>query len=327
MNRRNWNRSLLVASLIAAALAGVSVWLEWSNPERSTLRLSLLALILILSAAALSYALRIVRFYLILARSGVRVSLPSTALAQAVGFALSVTPGSIGEVFKLHLIEEWSGTSLLKAAPALLLDRGMEAAGFVGLVFLSAIAFPSIQSKIPGIPLYTIGVALLIGSILVWSRAGILMARGREFLSRFSATRRVLIPLQDMLKGMESRVTRREVIAGLALTGLARIADGLVLLLVAQMLGVSIALPAAIFVIALSGFAGGISLLPGGAGAAESTMAGLLMFSGAPFAAALGITLLARMSTLWLWVGLGLGLALIIQIQASRLAKQPLSIR
>lgn len=327
MNKSNWNRSLLVASLVAAAFAGVSVWFEWNTSEHSTLRLSLLALALILSAAALGYALRIVRFYVILSQSGIRVSLPSTALAQAVGFALSVTPGSIGEVFKLRLIQERSGSSLLKAAPALVLDRAMEGAGFVALAILSAAAFPAIQSKIPGVPLYAIVLAMLFGSILVWRRAGSLAAAGGALLDKFSLGRRILPFLERLLKGMDSRVTRLEVIAGLALTGLARIADGLVLLFVAQMLGVSIALPAAIIVIALSGFVGAISLLPGGAGAAETTMAGLLMFSGAPFAAALAITLLARMSTLWLWVGFGLSLAVIMQLQAARLVKQRLSIR
>ncbi len=75
----------------------------------------------------------------------------------------------------------------------------------------------------------------------------------------------------------------------------------------------TLALPVAIFVIAMSGFAGGVSLLPGGAGAAETTMAGLLMLSGAPLAAALAITFLARISTLWLWVGVGLGIAFLLQ--------------
>lgn len=327
MDKRTWNRSLFVASLIAASISAISVWFEWNTTQHSTVRISLIALTLVLSAAGLSYTLRIIRFYMILSQSGVRVSLPNTALAQAVGFALSVTPGSLGEVFKLHVIQERSGTTFLQAAPALVLDRAMEGAGFVALVLVSAVAFPALQSRIPGMPVYAIGLALLLGSILLWRRAGGVMTKAGALWRRFLTGRRLLTSLHAKVIAVRPIVTRGELVAGFALTGLARIADGLVLLLAAQMLGVSIALPAAIFVIALGGFAGGISLLPGGAGAVESTMAALLMFWGVPFAAAIGITLLARISTLWLWVALGLGTALIMQFKGTNPAKQPLRIR
>ena len=155
---------------------------------------------------------------------------------------------------------------------------------------------------------------LLLGVLLLWRRSGHVATLGRALLGRFSAGQRLLPLMRNIWRGMQSSLTPRKIAAGLMLTCVARVTDGLVLLLAAQMLGVTLALPVAIFVIALSGFAGGVSLLPAGAGAAETTMAGLLMFSGAPFASALAITLLARMSTLWLWVGLGLGMALILQL-------------
>jgi uncharacterized protein (TIRG00374 family) len=314
MSQQNWNRSLLGASLIAATISGISIWLEWDSSEQSTARLSLLALAFVLTVAGVSYTLRIIRFYVLLSQSGVPISLPNTALAQAVGFALSVTPGSIGEVFKLHLVQARSGTSLLQTAPALLLDRAMEGAGFLVLALLSAMALPSLRNRVPETPLLAAILVLFLGLVLLCHYVRPLTTMGKALLNKFSAGRRLLPPLGKMWRGMESSVTRRELVAGLALTCLARITDGLVLLLAARMLGVTLALPIAIFVIALSGFAGGVSLLPGGAGAAETTMAGLLMFTGAPLASALSITLLARISTLWLWVGLGLGMAIILQL-------------
>jgi glycosyltransferase 2 family protein len=318
MDQRTWNRSLLAASLIAATISGISVWLEWNNSEQSTLRLSLLALALVVSAAGVSYSLRIIRFYLLLSQSGVPISLPSAAMAQAVGFALSVTPGSVGEVFKLHLVQSRSGTSMLQSAPALLLDRAMEGAGFLVLVLLSAAAMPSLRARVPEPPLLAISLGLPLGLILLWRHLGQIAVFGQALLNKFSVGRRLLPSLEKMLLGVGSSISLRKVTAGLALTCLARLTDGLVLLLAAQMLGVTLALPIAVFVIALSGFAGGVSLLPAGAGAAEATMASLLMFAGAPLASALAITLLARTSTLWLWVGLGLGMAFILQISGPK---------
>ncbi|MGE5140641.1 MAG: lysylphosphatidylglycerol synthase domain-containing protein, partial [Rudaea sp.] len=131
MKSTSWNRSLLIASLFTVAVSAVSVWVEWNSAQEVALRFSVTALALILMAAASSYLLRILRFYLLLSVSGVPVSFPGAALAQGVGFALSVTPGSIGDVFKLELIKERAGTTLLRAAPALILDRVLEGSGFL----------------------------------------------------------------------------------------------------------------------------------------------------------------------------------------------------
>ncbi len=319
MSRRAWNRTLLATSLIAVTISAVSIWLEWNASERSTLRLSFLALALVLSAACASYSLRILRFHILLAQSGVQISLPSTALAQGVGFALAVTPGSVGEVFKLHLIQERVGTPLLRTAPVLLLDHVMEGVGFLIFALISGAALPAFQNRLPDASLLAASLILLLLSILLRHQIGHAMALVKAQLSARRVGRRLPSYLRNVWRGIESSLTPRQLIAGLSLTALARVADGLVLLLAAQMLGVTLALPVAIFVIAMSGFAGGVSLLPGGAGAAETTMAGLLMLSGAPLATALAITFLARMSTLWLWVGVGLGIAFLLQFAPRRL--------
>ncbi len=313
MSERVWNRSLLIASLVAVGISGISLGVEWNSSRQITARLSLFALMLVLSAACTSYFIRILRFYMLLAQSGVPISLPNTALAQVVGFALSIMPGSVGDVFKLHLIQERAGTSLLRTAPALLLDRVMEGAGFIVLALVSTAALPALQIHLPEMPLLAMGLGLLLALVLLRRRFGLALTFGQKWLGKFSLGTRLLAQVQNMRRDLKVSITPRQLVTGLALTGLARLVDGLVLLLAAQMLDVTLALPVAIFVVAASGLAGGVSLLPGGAGAAETTMAGLLMFSGAPLANALAITLVARLSTLWLWVALGLALTFVMQ--------------
>jgi Lysylphosphatidylglycerol synthase TM region len=86
------------------------------------------------------------------------------------------------------------------------------------------------------------------------------------------------------------------------------------------MLGVELALPAAVFILAVSGLTGGISFLPAGTGAVETTMVGLLLLSGVTLPNALAITLIARLATLWLWVALGLAVAFVLRLPLARLA-------
>ncbi|MGB8648467.1 MAG: lysylphosphatidylglycerol synthase transmembrane domain-containing protein [Anaerolineae bacterium] len=323
MNNRNWNRSLLIASLMAVAISGISLGVEWNNAQTITLQFSALALALVLAAAITSYVLRILRFHLLLSASGIPVSLRGTALAQGIGFALSITPGSIGEVFKLYLIRQRAGTALMRAAPALLLDRALEGAGFLVLALVSTAALPAFHVPLPNLlPLLAgLSIVLLLGTGLYRSPRLRVMLKG--FLARSRLAQRFLPQATATWRELRATLTTRRLASGLILTALARIADGLVLLFAAQMMGIPLALPIAIFVIAASGLAGGVSLLPGGTGATEATMAGLLMLVGASFATALAIAILARFCTLWLWVGLGLGEAFTFQLAPVRAGQMP----
>ena len=90
-----------------------------------------------------------------------------------------------------------------------------------------------------------------------------------SWLQRSAVGRRLVPALRSLGTGIQRGFNFRQISMGLALTALARITDGLVLFLAAAVLGVPIALPAAVLILALSGAAGSVSMLPGGAGAVE----------------------------------------------------------
>ena len=138
-------------------------------------------------------------------------------------------------------------------------------------------------------------------------------------LPHLPAVHQVVPHLQNLWRGLESSFTLSQVAGGMALSTVARFCDGLVILFAAHMLGVELPLAAAVFVLAVSGLAGGISFLPAGTGAVETTMIGLLtIWLGVTLPNALAITLLSRLSTLWLWVALGLGVAFVLRLTSAR---------
>ncbi|MGE5141675.1 MAG: lysylphosphatidylglycerol synthase domain-containing protein, partial [Rudaea sp.] len=174
---------------------------------------------------------------------------------------------------------------------------------------------PAIHVQIPNT---LVILAVLVPVVLIAARLGRqprFAAAFRGLAARLPFAHRLVPQVRTLTSDLRTAATPRRLASGLALTALARLADGLVLLFAAQMMGVPLALPIAIFVVAASGLAGGVSLLPGGAGATEAAMAALLVAVGASFATALSIALLARFCTLWLWVGLGLGEAFTYQLQ------------
>ncbi len=313
MNQSLWNRSLLLVATIVTGASAVSVWLAIQTAPDLLHRVSLVALLPILVAACVSFSLRIFRLYFFLSTSGVSISLHNTVIVQLVGFALSITPAHLGEVFKLQLIRERAGSPLLRTAPLVLLERLTEGGGFLILAIVSAIGIPGLRSQITTPWLIALGLAATIAFAV--ARVA-LRPRVNLPTSALPASRwqRILPHLQNLWHGVESTFTLRQISGGLAFSTVARFADGIVLLFAARVLGFNLSPLTAVFVLAVSGLAGGISFLPGGTGAVESTMVGLLALLGATLPNALAITLLARLSSLWLWVALGLLLAFAMRL-------------
>ena len=134
--------------------------------------------------------------------------------------------------------------------------------------------------------------------------------------TRFASSRwgqRLLPRLENLWRGMNASFTWRQILGGLVLSVIARFADGVVVLLATELLGASLSLPAAVFILAVSGLSGGFSFLPAGIGAVETTMVSLLALRGVGLPNALAIALLVRLFTLWVWVALGLVLAFILR--------------
>ncbi len=314
MSEHLWDRSLLVTAIAVAIVSSVSLGLAWQTSSHLAAHLSVGAVAPVLAAATASYALRMMRFHYFLTRSGVPLSLRGTMVVQAVGFALSVTPGHVGEVFKLHLIRERVGTPLVQTAPLLLLDRLTEGGGFAILAAVAGLLLSTLATPTPVPGLTLLGLAVIFVFALTRRRwAGLFRPDAAWFQSRLG--QRLAPHLQNLARGLNVSFTPAQILGGLALSVVARFADGLVVLFAAEMTGVHLAIPTAVFVLAVSGLAGGVSLLPAGTGAVETTMTGLLVLFGTPWSDALAITLLARLGTLWLWVALGLALAFVLKVR------------
>ncbi len=315
MSERIWNRTLLLTAIAVAAISALSIWVAWQTSADLAARLISLALIPVVLAAVASYSLRILRFHYFLRHSGVEIPLRGTAIVQAIGFALSVTPAHVGELFKLHLIRERSGTPVVQTAPLLLLDRLTEGGGFMILAAWSALALPALRARTPMPVVMLAGFVAMIAFALFKRRWRVRTLTVPAQIQRAPLVQRVVPYAAGLWRGLDGSFTPRQILGGLALSATARFADGLVILFAARLMGLELALPVAVFILAVSGLAGGISLLPAGTGAVETTMVGLLAFSGITWQNALAITLLARLSTLWMWVALGLVLAFVLQLR------------
>jgi uncharacterized membrane protein YbhN (UPF0104 family) len=284
----------LIVGMVTLAIGGTAaVGALFSALTNGTLTLS--RLLPLLPLACWGYSLRFLRWHLLVRRAVPNLGWRDSFRAQAIGFGLSVTPGRVAELWKLYLVERATGASAARSAGAMVVERLTDLVGFAGL----AVGAGLVASR-------GLGHSQLIGALA----AALVLVIGvvaRPFVTRHLAA---LGPsaVQNLIHGGDA--VARPVPIGLALLTLVlgRAGDGLVLWGVLAALGQPVSIPFAVFAFASAGLVGGVSLLPGGLGAVEVTMVGILAAGGVPVQLGLVAALLTRALILWIWVALGLAL-------------------
>jgi glycosyltransferase 2 family protein len=304
-------RVALAASLwVAASLAVAFATLWWQAQQVGGLAGFNLVLLYPAAAFALiSAALRALRWHGFLAAVGARPSLLTSIHAQLIGFSLTMTPGKVGEVYKCHLIEQRTGVPMMRTAPIVLFEKAMDAVAFGTLAVIAAALLPGLADSVGAAArtLIVLGVLLAAGAFLLNRarpddvRGWLLRAVGRFRLGRKVASHAVMA-LSGGMDLLRAPLLARMMVMSLA----ARTCDGLCLTWAAWAFGIALPPLAGIFALNSSGAIGGLSMLPGGVAVVETSMSGILTLFGAPTAAALMATLVARFLTFWGWVAFGL---------------------
>lgn len=261
---------------------------------------------IVILLTVINYVLRFMKWQYYLRLLDVRtLSLRDSALIFLAGFTMVMTPGKVGEMLKSYLIRVRTGTPMTRTAPIIFAERFSD--GFAMLI-LAAIGLATFRY---GWQVLLIGAVISVAGLIilqqdrlihrVLGRIGMTRAgRGRtEALERLYDSTRVLLRPRPFLTAVGIGVVSwfGECVAFfLVIVGLG-IPGSWDLLL------------AATFVFASSTWIGGASMLPGGLGAAELSVAGLLLLVvDDPLmttSLAGAATLLIRFATLWFGVLIG----------------------
>ncbi len=313
---------LLVLGLVAT---GYALALAWGSGGSSAAALRQIGAQLFsftgLAASALclvSYGLRGWRWRVWMAHAGRPLSVTEGLRLYLAGYALTPTPGNVGEaarglwlvrqplsmpaglaLFAAERLADLLGLVLMALPAALWLSAAVlgwtPANGWQGSLNLSGlIGQPAMGGRTSEGAVLAVLAALALAAGAVWW----LNAR----LGRFAFWRKLQASL---LKPAWQSLSHRPAL-WLALTLLAWGAQGLAVALLCAQAGLDVFawLAAGLYALAMVG--GALSALPAGLGGTEVLLAALLGGQGASAAAAVAVTLLVRLLTLWLAVGLGL---------------------
>ena len=260
---------------------------------------------LILACTLFNYALRFVKWHFYLGLVGVRqFPLVESARLFVGGFPLAVTPGKVGEALKGVWLNQRTGVPVARGVPVVVAERISDGLAVLALSTLGVIAYPRYWPAFASV----LGI-LVTGVILTQIRplaVGVITWAGR-----LPVVGGLAGPLREFYEGTYALFRPLPTLAAVALGTVAWLGEGVGFYLVLRGLGVPPGwetLSVAIFVLSFSTIVGAVSTLPGGLGAAEASIAGMLgLLLALPAGTAAAATLLIRFATLWFGVALGLG--------------------
>ena len=255
-------------------------------------------LVPVLGLSLVNYALRFVRWEVYLKKLGVPLSRGRSLAVFLVGFLLSVTPGKAGELGKAWLVRELGGGPALRVMSAVLAERVTDVLGVVVLLALGALPLPG-GPWIAGAGLATTAVIVL---VLTWRRGAAVLFR---WLERLPVVGPRVPHLVEMYARLQDLLSPGLLMFALLVAVVAWGAEGLGFFLVVRDYAPAADFLVSIFNYTAANFLGGVSMLPGGLGAAEGSLAALLHTQGLDSADAGSITLVIRAATLWFAVLLG----------------------
>ena len=259
--------------------------------------------------ALVNYGLRFVRWQLYLSRTELDVPRGVSALVFVSGFALSVTPGKVGELIKSYLLRALRGIPVTRSAPIVVAERVTD---LIALVVLGLIGVTLYGVAIPTV---AAAAAIVLGGLLVLS-APTLTNGIIRVLTAPKLTRRFRERLHEFYKGLAALVRPTPLSWASALAILAWLAECIGFALIANGFpGAAVPLGLAILIYAATTVAGALSFLPGGLIVTEAAMVLLLVEASSGFdqATAIGATILIRLATLWFAVLLGGGALVLLR--------------
>jgi uncharacterized protein (TIRG00374 family) len=259
---------------------------------------------IIIAGTLFNYVLRFLKWHYYLGLIGIQnIPWKESARLFVAGFPLAVTPGKVGEALKGVWLNQVSGTPIARGVTVVLAERISDGFAVLILSTLGVIAYPQ----------YWPAFALVLGSLLlvvILSQIRPVALALIHFLERFKFLDKFPQPLLEFYEGTYALFQPKATFLAVSLGTLAWLGEGFAMYMVLLGLGSPAGwdtFSLAVFILSFSTVIGAISTLPGGLGAAEASIAGMMtLLMSLPKEMATTATLLIRFATLWFGVALGL---------------------
>jgi uncharacterized protein (TIRG00374 family) len=250
--------------------------------------------------ALLSFVVRWLRWQFYLWRIDIAVPLSASVLIFLIGFAMSITPGKVGEMLKSLLLKETADVPVARSMPIVVAERVTDLAALlaIGLVGYLWEIQPTLAVALPTgmmLAFFLVGRSRRLGQLMVKVAGHLPVIKRHQ--AKVASTHGALYELWHpvtYVTGMLLALVVWQLQAVIVVVFASALGDAPVSLLQA---GVAYAAPL---------LAGSLALLPGGLGVTEASMAGVLRtLAGVSAVGAATLTIMVRVSTFWFAIALG----------------------
>ncbi len=297
----SFNKKVIWAVLLGLAITVLLAFLaDFQRTLEALSRFKTVYLPLILGLTLLNYMLRFVKWQFFLKQIDVDISLKESLIIFLSGLAMTVTPGKAGELLKSLLLKELTGAAVSRTAPVIFAERLSDGFGLIILCLSGAAVFKYGKEVL-------LVTALIMAVMVLIIRTPGLYNPFLKKCSKIPGLNRFTGIFTVLMQSAGQLMTFRALLFTIALSVVSWSFESVAFYFVFVGLGHHVSLLAATFTLAFSSVVGAVSMLPGGLGAAEGSIMGLLVkVIGVPKNIAAVATIIIRFCTLWFGVGIGL---------------------
>ena len=299
--RKTTGRLLIALVIGVAVFAAMSVYADVGQLGERLGGFGWWAFGAALALALVNYLLRYVRWSLYLRAADIDVPRGTSALVFVSGFALSVTPGKVGELIKSYLLREIYAIPIAQSAPVVVAERVTDLLALLVLGVFGVAAYGFAMTVVVACGA-VVGTGLL---FLAWPRLGLGAIR---LITKPKRLQKLGGRLREFYQGLVGLVRPTRLLWSTSLAVAAWLAECVgFALIVSAFPGTDVPVGLATLIYASTTIAGALSFLPGGLIVTEAAMTMFLVEAarGVDEPTAAAATILTRLATLWFAVLLG----------------------
>lgn len=257
--------------------------------------------LLLVALSLVNYVIRFLRWHWMIDRvTGIRVPLKAHLECYVSGFALTATPGKIGEALRSVYLKQ-HGISASDSLAALFAERLIDLMSVLMIGSFALFHFAQFKWAAYVVIAVVVVSALCLRSPLFFSCLNRMAAKARH-----PKLKKLLTALARTLEAASKFMGWKIWLVGTVMGIISWGAEAWGFVLLVQWLTGHEWLLLAAGIYSLSMIVGALSFMPGGLGGAEAVMASMLLMLGVSFSDATVATIICRVVTLWLAIFIGL---------------------
>lgn len=298
IDSRQWRAVLASVALAAVAYLAFSLWGGWEDVLRAAARVGVSGALALLALSSINYGVRFLRWQLFLSALGRPQPWRPSLQIYLAGFALTTTPGKVGEAVR-SLFLKARGVPHSPSMAAFVSERLSDLLAVALLCALGWNIYPPLR------PLLVVGIGLIIAALLLITRDRLLNRWAQAMAARSGRWASAAGVMLRLLASARACYQPQVLALATVLSLVAWSAEALAFYLLLQWLGTGLTPAFSFFTYAVGMLAGALSFMPGGLGGTEATMTALLLLGGASQPVAIAATVFIRLTTLWFAVAIG----------------------